>query len=152
MVFTSKGQVEDFIRNGNTLENQMVNKIDLSGLTLDNASLIDLPGGTVMDGNLRTMKPITGLADPYFKENVEESIARSWYDGNWSKHPWESTTDPKYTDFIDEGRYSWMKAPRFQGKPMQVGPLAQMVVGYAQGHKLTVKSVNAVLDQFSSHC
>ncbi len=43
-----------------------------------------------------------------------------------------------------------MKAPRFQGKPMQVGPLAQMVVGYAQGHKLTVKSVNGVLDRISA--
>ena len=36
----------------------------------------------------------------------------------------------------DDGRkYSWVKAPRFEGKPMQVGPLAQVLVGYALGHE-----------------
>ena len=110
----------------------------------------DLPGGTVFDGDLATIKPITTLDDPYFKENVEECVARSWYEGDWSKHPWDSTTDPHYTDFEDEGRYSWLKAPRFQNKPMQVGPLAQMVIGYAQGHERTVKSVDAVLSRIST--
>ena len=110
----------------------------------------DLPGGTVMNGDLSTIKPITSISDEYFKSNVEESIARAWYDGDWSKHPWEEDTEPKYTDFQDEGRYTWLKAPRFQGKPMQVGPLAQLVVGYAQGHELTVNSVNAALGKISA--
>lgn len=110
----------------------------------------DLPGGTVMNGDLSTVKPFTSISDEYFKSNVEESIARAWYDGDWSKHPWEEDTEPKYTDFQDEGRYTWLKAPRFQGKPMQVGPLAQLVVGYAQGHELTVNSVNAALGKISA--
>jgi hydrogenase large subunit len=33
---------------------------------------------------------------------------------------------------------------------MQVGPLAQMVVGYAQGHEMTVKSVNSFLERVSA--
>ncbi len=110
----------------------------------------DLPGGTIFNGDLATIKPMTGRDDPYFKDNVEESIARAWYDGDWSKHPWESSTDPKYTEFEDNGRYTWLKAPRFQGKPMQVGPLAQMLVGYAQGHELTVASVDAFLGRISA--
>ena len=110
----------------------------------------DLPGGTIFDGDLSTQKPITGISDPYFKENVEESIARAWYDGDWSKHPWDSSTDPKFTDFQDEGRYTWLKAPRFQGKPMQVGPLAQMLVGYAQGHEMTRNAVDSFLAGVSS--
>ncbi len=110
----------------------------------------DMPGGTVMNGDLSTIKPFTSISDEYFKSNVEESIARAWYDGDWSKHPWEEDTEPKYTDFEDEGRYTWLKAPRFQGKPMQVGPLAQLVVGYAQGHELTVNSVNAALGKISA--
>jgi len=114
------------------------------------ATTSDLPGGTVMGGDLASVKPIVGLNDAYFKENVQESIARAWYDGDWSKHPWEEDTEPKYTDFEDEGRYTWLKAPRFQGKPMQVGPLAQLVVGYAQGHELTVKSVDAALASISA--
>lgn len=110
----------------------------------------DMPGGTVMGGDLSTIKPISSISDEYFKTNVEESIARAWYDGDWSKHPWEEDTEPKYTDFQDEGRYTWLKAPRFQGKPMQVGPLAQLVVGYAQGHEFTVNSVNAALGKISA--
>ncbi|PID76322.1 MAG: hydrogenase 2 large subunit [Deltaproteobacteria bacterium] len=110
----------------------------------------DLPGGVIMNGNLTAVKPITGISNQYFKENVEESIARAWYDGSWSKHPWHETTDPKPGDFDYEGRYTWLKAPRFQGKPMQVGPLAQVLVGYAQGHEMTVKLVDAVLAQVSA--
>jgi hydrogenase large subunit len=110
----------------------------------------DMPGGTVMGGDLGTVKPFTSVSDEYFKSNVEESIARAWYDGDWSKHPFEEDTVPKYTDFEDEGRYTWLKAPRFQGKPMQVGPLAQLVVGYAQGHEMTIKHVDAALSKISA--
>src|SRR5512134_405637 len=39
----------------------------------------DLPGGTILDGNLETLKPIVSFQDPYFRENVSESIARSYY-------------------------------------------------------------------------
>ena len=109
----------------------------------------DLPGGTIMGGDLKTVKPISSLNDKYFQENVQESIARAWYDGDWSKHPWEESTDPKPGEFADEGRYTWLKAPRFQGKPMQVGPLAQMVVGYALGHEQIVKNVDAALARIS---
>ncbi len=110
----------------------------------------DLPGGTIMGGDLKTVKPISSLNDKYFKENVQESIARAWYNGDWSKHPWEEDTEPKFTDFQADGRYSWLKAPRFQGKPMQVGPLAQMLVGYALGHQGIVKNVNGALDRISA--
>ena len=110
----------------------------------------DLPGGTIMGGDLGSVKLFNSLSDPYFKENVEESIARSWYDGDWQKHPWEEDTAPKYTDFDEAGRYSWLKAPRFEGQPMQVGPLAQMLVGYASGHEKIVKAVNGALDLVST--
>ena len=29
--------------------------------------------------------------------------------------------------------YSWLKAPRWKGNAMEVGPLARMLVGYASG-------------------
>jgi hydrogenase large subunit len=99
----------------------------------------DMPGGTIFDGDLSTLKQFTGFQDPYFRDNVTEAIAHSWYDGDWSKHPWEEDTVPKYTEFQDDGRYSWVKAPRFQGRPMQVGPLAQVLVAYAAGDALTKK-------------
>ena len=114
------------------------------------ATEFDLPGGTIMGGDLASVKAFGNLSDPYFKDNVEESIARAWYDGDWQKHPWEEDTEPKYTDFDDAGRYTWLKAPRFEGKPMQVGPLSQMLVGYAQGHEEIVKRVNGALGLVST--
>ncbi len=114
------------------------------------ATEFDLPGGTIMGGDLASVKAFSSLNDPYFKDNVEESIARAWYDGDWQKHPWEGDTEPKYTDFDEAGRYTWLKAPRFEGKPMQVGPLSQMLVGYAQGHEEIVKRVNGALGLVST--
>ncbi len=110
----------------------------------------DLPGGTIMAGDLGSIKPFKSFDDPYFEKNVKECIARAWYDGNWTKHPYEEETVPAYTDFQDDGKYSWIKAPRFMGEPMQVGPLAQVLTGYAQGHKLCKKYVDYALEQVSS--
>jgi hydrogenase large subunit len=114
------------------------------------ATEFDLPGGTIMNGDLGTVKGITSFNDDYFRDNVEENIAHAWYKGDWSKHPYQEDDTPNYTDFQDDGKYSWIKAPRFQGKPMQVGPLAQMLVGYAQGHKPIIKNVNNALSLVSS--
>lgn len=114
------------------------------------ATSFDLPGGTIMGGDLASVKLFSDFKDPSFRDNVQESIARGWYDGDWQKHPYEEDTMPKPGDFDENGRYSWLKAPRFEGKPMQVGPLAQMLVGYASGHDEIVKRVNGALDLVSS--
>jgi len=106
----------------------------------------DLPGGTIMNGDLASVRPIASFEDPYFRENVSESIARAWYDGEWTKHPWEEDTVPKYTKYDGEKKYSWVKAPRFQGRPMQVGPLAEVLVGFAQKHEPTVKWATKTLE------
>ncbi len=109
----------------------------------------DLPGGTIFDGDLSSVKVFKSFKDPYFRDNVAECIAHSWYEGDWTRHPFEEDTVPQYTDFNDSGKYSWVKAPRFDGRPMQVGPLAQVLVGYASGHKLTQKYVDLALEKIS---
>jgi hydrogenase large subunit len=105
----------------------------------------DLPGGTIFDGNLETLKPIVSFQDPYFRENVSESIARSYYEGEWQKHPWDEETVPRLANLDPAGKYSWVKAPRFQGRPMQVGPLAEVLVAYASGHEPTKRWADASL-------
>jgi hydrogenase large subunit len=97
----------------------------------------DLPGGTIFNADLGAVKKIESFDDPYFRDNVAESIAHSWYDGDWQLHPWEEDTVPAYADFDHNGKYSWVKSPRFDGKPMQVGPLSQVLVGFATGHEPT---------------
>ena len=110
----------------------------------------DLPGGVIFQGNLASVKEIKSFKDTFFKDNVVECIAHSWYKGDWTKHPFEEDTVPNYTDFNENGKYTWLKAPRFQGYPMQVGPLAQVLVGYAVGHELTKKYVDDALSRVSS--
>jgi hydrogenase large subunit len=118
----------------------VTNYLAVPDLPLDTkGTTFDLPGGTIFDGDLSTLKLFTGFQDPYFRDNITEAIAHSWYDGDWNKHPWEEDTVPKYTDFQDDGKYSWVKAPRFQGRPMQVGPLAQVLVAYGAGHPIVKK-------------
>lgn len=129
----------------------VTNYMAVPDLPLDSAGTqFDLPGGTIMGGDLSTVKTFSGFQDPYFRDNVEESIAHSWYEGDWQRHPWEEETVPKYTEFDDDGKYSWVKSPRFQGKPMQVGPLAQVLVGYASGHEPTKRWLDYALAQASS--
>jgi hydrogenase large subunit len=124
----------------------VTNYLAVPDLPLDSkAAKFDLPGGTIFNGDLANVKPITSFKDPYFRDNVAESIAHSWYDGNWTQHPYKEETTPKYTDFNPSGKYSWVKSPRFQGRPMQVGPLAQVLVGYATGHALTRKYADQAL-------
>lgn len=125
----------------------VTNYLAVPDLPLDAAATkYDLPGGTIVNGDLATVKPIRSFKDEYFAKNVTESIARSYYDGDWQKHPYEETTDPKYNAWDPDKKYSWVKAPRFEGRPMQVGPLAQVLVAYAQGDERFVRWSNRCLD------
>jgi hydrogenase large subunit len=129
----------------------VTNYLAVPDLPLDEAgTTFDLPGGTIFDGDISTARPITSFADPYFRDGVAEGIAHAWYDGDWTRHPWEEDTVPKYTKFEAGGKYSWVKAPRFKGRPMQVGPLAQVLVGYAAGHEPTKRWADAALAKASA--
>ena len=98
------------------------------------------PRGIIMNRNLNEVIPIDGT-DP---EQIKEQIAHSWYDYSDNdpsgKHPWNGETNLNYTgprppyDYLDvDTKYSWLKTPRWNGHPMEVGPLSRMLVGYASG-------------------
>jgi hydrogenase large subunit len=125
----------------------VTNYLAVPDLPLDSkGTKFDLPGGTIMNGDLSTTKEIRSFEDPYFRDNVTESIARAYYQGDWQKHPYQEETVPAYNPWDENAKYSWVKAPRFEGKPMQVGPLAQMLVGFALGHERTKFWVGKILD------
>jgi hydrogenase large subunit len=107
--------------------------------------VFDLPGGYIDNGDLSTFKPITRFDDAYFRDGVAESSKHAWYEGDAALHPWQGSTEPQYTDFQDEGKYSWVKAPTFYGKRAEVGPLADVLVGVASGHKGYQKYLNQAL-------
>ncbi len=108
-------------------------------------TVFDLPGGYIENADLSSMKPIKTFDDPYFRDGVAESSKHAWYEGEKALHPWEGETEPQYTDFQDEGKYSWVKAPTFNGKRAEVGPLADVLVGVASGHEGYAKYLDQVM-------
>ena len=116
-----------------------------------------MPSGAIINGNLKEVHPVD-LRDP---SQIQEFVPHSWYkypDEKKGLHPWDGVTVPNYVlgpnakgtktniQEIDEGgKYSWIKAPRWKGHAMEVGPLARYVVGYAKGDKEITEQINMVL-------
>ncbi|MEW6428172.1 MAG: nickel-dependent hydrogenase large subunit [Thermodesulfobacteriota bacterium] len=113
--------------------------LDTKGATFD------LPGGYIAGGDVAGFRPISSFQDAFFRDGVKEGIKHAWYDGDWERHPWEEDTVPHYTDFQDNGKYSWVKSPSFLDQPAQVGPLANVLAMYAAGHQPTREIASRVL-------
>jgi hydrogenase large subunit len=96
-----------------------------------------LPSGRV------TGMKLDGKVRPVDQLQVAETVATSWYHYNGAGgdkqllHPWEGQTDPVYSGpalpykMITTPKYTWLKAPRYDGVVYEVGPLARLTVGYA---------------------
>ncbi len=102
-----------------------------------------LAGGIITGGDLQKVRPVNGHKDDFLINNIQESVARAWYQGAASLHPWQGETQPDYTEFQPDGKYSWCKAPRLAGQPVQVGPVAQVLVNYAAGNARVRQLVDA---------
>jgi len=129
----------------------VTNYLSVPDMPMDTKGMaFNLPGGYIENGDLKTFKPIPDFHSEYFRLGVKESIKHSWYDGEWARHPYDETTQPKYTGFQENGKYSWVKSPSFYDKPAQVGPLANVLCMYAAGHAPTKKYVEAALTTVSN--
>jgi [NiFe] hydrogenase large subunit len=93
-----------------------------------------LPGGVITGGQLSVAD-----ADP---TKVTEFIEHSWYNSPTGLNPAEGKTKADYTTYDDNAKYSWGKAPRYDGKPMEVGPLSRMLIAYLKG----VAPVKSIVD------
>ena len=111
-----------------------------------------LPRGVILNKNIDE-KPL-----PMSHEKVTEYVAHSWFrysEGDQQAlHPWRGETIPNYTgpqppyEWLNtDSKYSWLKTPRYDDQPMEVGPLARMLVGYAAGQQRIQELVNSVLTQ-----
>jgi hydrogenase large subunit len=121
------------------------------------ASNLLMPRGAIINGDLTKVHDVD-LTDP---EQIKEFIPHSWYkypDEAVGLHPWDGITEPNYKlgpntkgdrthikELDEAAKYSWIKAPRWRGHAMEVGPLARYVVGYAQGNKEITEQINFVL-------
>jgi len=102
------------------------------------------PSGAIIDGNLNEVQDV----DLGKMDEIREYVAHSWYkyaDEQMGLHPFEGETVPNFDignakgtktriEAVDESaKYSWVKAPRWNGHAMEVGPLARFVIGYVKG-------------------
>lgn len=110
-----------------------------------------MPAGVILNGDLSKVYEVN-------QEKITEYVTHSWYDytggDSKAKHPYDGEQIWKYTgpkppyEYLDtDNKYSWVKAPRYDDKPMEVGPLARMLIGYAKGHKEIKETVDLVLNK-----
>ncbi|MGA2880756.1 MAG: nickel-dependent hydrogenase large subunit [Bryobacteraceae bacterium] len=151
-VLAVAGFYKDWFTRGEGLGN-FLSYGDYPSINQNDASTFLLPRGAVFGRDLTKVHPVD-------QAEITESVSHAWYeysDGDKARHPYDGETNPKYSgpkppyEFLDvDKKYSWLKAPRFQGKPMEVGPLARMVVGYAAGQKDIKAAVDGVLKHFNA--
>ncbi|QQS46879.1 MAG: nickel-dependent hydrogenase large subunit [Acidobacteriota bacterium] len=99
------------------------------------------PRGAILDRNLNEVYDVNGRDS----EEIKEYISHSWYKyeagDEKGLHPWQGETEfnftgpkPPFEQLNVEGKYSWLKTPRWKDHPMEVGPLARLLVAYARGN------------------
>lgn len=106
--------------------------------------------GVIMGGDISKVLPF----DPH---KIEEFVSSAWYEYSVGDDkgltPDKGETTVKYTGpeppfewLSDNEKYTWSKAPRYDGKPMQVGPVARMMLAYAQGYEPVKKLVDGAIE------
>lgn len=59
---------------------------------------------------------------------ISEHVAYSWFEKyEGGKHPLWGETKP-FASGGEKGKYSWAKAPRYDDKPAETGPLAELII------------------------
>ncbi|MBN2535715.1 MAG: nickel-dependent hydrogenase large subunit [Spirochaetales bacterium] len=77
------------------------------------------PEGAMIEGIL------SETSRPGIEPHITEDVTHGWYEPGTGGHP--SQTIQEF-DLDKTGAYSFVKAPRFKGQPMEVGPLARMMI------------------------
>jgi hydrogenase large subunit len=118
---------------------------------ISDVSSFKFPRGAILNKNLAEVLPV----DPADAGQVQEEITHSWYEysgGKTALHPWEGETSPKYTgpkppytQLDENAKYTWLKTPRWKGNAMEVGPLARVLIGFANGRSDFKEVVTAAL-------
>ncbi len=78
------------------------------------------PAGVIVGLNPANIK-----IDTFDPNKVTESVKYGWYKDNKPVHPYDGE---QVFNLAKKEAYSFVKAPRYDGKPMEVGPLARMLV------------------------
>ncbi len=96
-----------------------------------------LPNGAIFADKGLTVEDAT-------PDKVLEYVEHSWFKSESGLNPQDGKTEAvdTFPGYDVNAKYSWGKAPRYDGKAMEVGPLARMLVAYLRG----VAPAKAIID------
>ena len=111
-----------------------------------------IPRGVILNRDLSRIYPV----DLNANDQIQEFVAHSWYSYSAGQtqglHPYQGETElnytgpqPPYTQLDVDKAYSWLKSPRWQGKAVEVGPLARMLMLYAGNYPQAKELVDSSL-------
>ena len=123
---------------------------------------MQLPRGAIINGNLNEVHDVD-LRD---LNEIQEFVDHSWYrypDAGKGLHPWEGITEQafelskgsvgdktKFEWLGADGKYSWIKSPRWKGHMMEVGPLSRLVMGVAKNVPHIKEPAMALLEELNA--
>jgi hydrogenase large subunit len=76
---------------------------------------------------------------------LKEFVDHSWYDSGDGLNPAQGETHMAFDAYNTDKKYSWVKAPRLDGEPMEAGPLSRMLVAYLSGNAEVKSLVDTAL-------
>lgn len=94
--------------------------------------------------------PAGVLDDQFNLSDVDESkiteyVGRSWYEGDADLPPFEQGVKPAFTEYNVDDRYTWNKCPRYDGKPLETGGFARLLVAYKRNVPFVVEHIDGML-------
>ncbi|MBT2689543.1 nickel-dependent hydrogenase large subunit [Bacillus sp. ISL-47] len=84
--------------------------------------------------------------EPFNEAKIQEKIEYSWYQSSTTSYfPNESIPEP---DRTKQKAYSWVKAPRYDNLPFEVGPLARLILSgeYTNGISAMDRTIARALE------
>ena len=107
-------------------------------------------GDNYTEQMLNRYLPMAVLDEQFQASDVQENLiteymGRSWYKGSETYTSPYFITDPDFTEYNVDDRYSWVKAPAYDGKPMEAGSMARIFAAYVRGVPFIKEQVDAVL-------
>ena len=115
------------------------NFLSVGGYAFDNENSL-FESGIIYDHDFENIQN-------FDEHKITEEVERAWYKDD----------KPYYTDLNEDGtlktakpddKYSWIKAPRYDGKPMECGPLARVLISYKRENKF----IKPFVDEFLEFC
>lgn len=107
-------------------------------------------GDNYTEQMLNRYLPMAVLDEQFQASDVQENLiteymGRSWYKGSETYTSPYFVTDPDFTEYNVDDRYSWVKAPAYDGRPMEAGSMARIFAAYVRGVPFIKEQVDAVL-------